>query len=405
MSVFAQIGSQCGSKITDGLNNGFIDGCILSPRDSKLDALKRRINELQEHRPDFEILFDPQYYASTIAATEIKTKLGYLETEYTSFFSGAHYRELRRDSVVEKKIENCLDFQQQELNISKFILPNICIVSDFDSASANVALSFLEIGSDVAKAKNIHKQSYLTLAIDNTCIRQTERFLDFMDDLTSGRYSAKQFYILVQTSKYNESCPWNNSDALANQMYLAYVMAENGYKTLWGYSFLSAPFLWAAGADDCAFGWFNTLRYFSLNRYRDLGMSGRRANKRYFVTKFGVPVEWTLVANTMRSESEIKLQNRFDSDNIFFNASGQEPTDSNEISQYWDSLKRIDNAIKCKKNITERVAFLKSYLDSINSTLAQKEYNAFSTAEYRQTADGLAALRKFTELAEIPFPK
>ena len=107
----------------------------------------------------------------------------------------------------------------------------------------------------------------------------------------------------------------------------------------------------------------------------------------------------------MRSESEIKLQNRFDSDNIFFNASGQEPTDSNEISQYWDSLKRIDNAIKCKKNITERVAFLKSYLDSINSTLAQKEYNAFSTAEYRQTADGLAALRKFTELAEIPFPK
>lgn len=405
MSVFAQIGSQCGSKITDGLNNGFIDGCILSPRDSKLDALKKRIDEFQEQHPDFDILFDPQYYASTVAATETKTKLGYLETEYTAFFSGAHYRELRRDSVVQKKIEKCLDFQQQELNISKFILPNICIVNDFDSASANVALSFLEIGSDVAKSKNIHKQSYLTLAIDNTCIRQTERFLDFMDDLTSGRYSAKQFYILVQSSRYNEPCPWNNPDALANQMYLAYVMAENGYKTLWGYSFLSAPFLWAAGADDCAFGWFNTLRYFSLNRYRDLGMSGRRANKRYFVAKLGVPVEWTLVANTIRPDSEIYLQNRFASDNIFFNASGQEPTDSNEISQYWDSLKRIDNAIKRKKSITERIAFLKSYLDSINSTLAREEYNAFSTAEYRQTADGLAALRKFTELAEIPFPK
>ena len=405
MSVFAQMGAQCGSKITDGLNNGFIDGCIFSPRDIKLESLKSRINEIQEIDPNFEILFDPQYYASIIAATESKTKLGYLETEYNDYFSGVHYRELRRDSAVKSKIEQCLEFQKK-LNISKYTLPNICIVNDFDSASANVALSFLEIGSEVAKSSSIHKQSYLTLAIDNTCIRQTDRFLDFMDDLTSSRYRAKKFYILVQNSKYNESCPWNNSDALANQMYLAYVMAENGYKTLWGYSFLSAPFLWAAGADDCAFGWFNTLRYFSLNRYIDLGMSGgRRANKRYFVKKFGVPVEWTLVANTMRRKSEIKLQNGLDSDKIFFNANDEEPTDSDEISQYWDSLKYINNVIKYKENISERVAFLKSYLDSINATLTQKEYNAFSTAEYQQTAKGLDALRKFTELAEIPFPK
>ena len=226
-----------------------------------------------------------------------------------------------------------------------------------------------------------------------------------MDDLTAEKYSTKQFYILVQTSKYNEACPWNNPEALANQMYLAYVMAENGYKTLWGYSFLSAPFLWAAGADDCAFGWFNTLRYYSLNRFRDLGMSGRRANKRYFSTRLGTPVEWTLVANAMQAKSEIRLQNGFASDKIFFNSTGQEPSDSDEISQYWDSLKHIDNKIKSIKKITERIAFLKSYLDSVNSTLAKKEYNTFSTAEYRQTADGLAALRAFAKLAEIPFPE
>lgn len=404
MSVFAQVGSQCGSKITDGINNGFIDGCILSPRDSKLEALKSRIEELKKNNLGFEILLDPQYYASIIAATESKTKLGYLETEYSDFFAGTHYRELRRDNAVKSKIEKCLNFQMR-LNISKYILPNICIVNDFDSASANIALSFLDIGSDVAKSYNIHKQSYLTLAVDNTCIRQTERFLDFMDDLTAEKYSTKQFYILVQTSKYNEACPWNNPEALANQMYLAYVMAENGYKTLWGYSFLSAPFLWAAGADDCAFGWFNTLRYFSLNRFRDLGMSGRRANKRYFSTRLGTPVEWTLVANAMQAKSEIRLQNGFASDKIFFNSTGQEPSDSDEISQYWDSLKHIDNKIKSIKKITERIAFLKSYLDSVNSTLAKKEYNTFSTAEYRQTADGLAALRAFAKLAEIPFPE
>ena len=404
MSVFAQVGSQCGSKITDGINNGFIDGCILSPRDSKLEALKSRIEELKKNNLGFEILLDPQYYASIIAATESKTKLGYLETEYSDFFAGTHYRELRRDSAVKSKIEKCLNFQMR-LNISKYILPNICIVNDFDSASANIALSFLDIGSDVAKSYNIHKQSYLTLAVDNTCIRQTERFLDFMDDLTAEKYSTKQFYILVQTSKYNEACPWNNPEALANQMYLAYVMAENGYKTLWGYSFLSAPFLWDAGADDCAFGWFNTLRYFSLNRFRDLGMSGRRANKRYFSTRLGTPVEWTLVANAMQAKSEIRLQNGFASDKIFFNSTGQEPSDSDEISQYWDSLKHIDNKIKSIKKITERIAFLKSYLDSVNSTLAKKEYNTFSTAEYRQTADGLAALRAFAKLAEIPFPE
>lgn len=404
MSVFAQMGPQCGSKTTDGINNGFIDGCILSPRDSKLEALRNRIDELKEIDSKFEILFDPQFYASTIAATESKTKLGYLETEYSDFFAGTHYRELRRDSAIKSRIERCLDFQKG-LGISKYILPNICIINDFDSASANIALSFLDIGSDVAKSYNIHKQSYLTLAIDNTCIRQTERFLDFMDDLTAGKYSPKQFYILVQTSKHNEACPWNNPEALANQMYLAYVMAENGYKTLWGYSFLSAPFLWAAGADDCAFGWFNTLRYFSLNRFRDLGMSGRRANKRYFSTRLGVPVEWTLVANAMQTGSGVKLHNGFASDKIFFNSSGEEPTDANEILQYWDSLKHIDNKIKSIKKITERIEFLKSYLDSINFTLAKKEYNTFSTAEYRQTADGLAALRTFAKLAEIPFPE
>ena len=367
MPVLAQHGYGAGSKIQTALENGYIDGCIFSPKDIDQDKLISAIGGVNKSKKEAAIYFDPQYYATTIAQ-EPNAKLGFLASDYTDYFSSKTLRELRREKNVSDEAAKVIRFQKDRLGLSNIIAPNILIQDGLNSASSSISKNFLEICAEKAANASAEKQTLLTLALDQSCFRRSQDLLDLVDEITGMNLNVKGFYILVETSKEDGPNPWYTPEILAGQMYLAYALSQNGYEVVFGYSFLPAPYLWAAGANSIACGWFNTLRYFSMNRFRDMSKGGRKANRRYLSSAAWLPMEWTQVQTL---NPVLNLMNKLKTDGLFTSPQGDKrPNDEDEILQYWDTLKNKEKYIRQEPSIESRTQQLLEDLKKQTVTLA-----------------------------------
>lgn len=347
MPVLAQHGFACGTKIINAIESGYINGCIFSPKDIPQEKLISTIDELKKSQKKPNLYFDPQYYATTVAQ-EPNAKLGYLISDYTDYFSNKTLRDLRREKNVFEEAAKVIEFQKEVLHLKNFIAPNVLIQEGLNSASSSISKNFLEICSEKTVNASIEKQTLLTLALDQSCFRSSQDLLDLVDEITGMDLKVKGFYILVETSKEDGPNPWFTPEILAGQMYLAYALSQNGYEVVFGYSFLPAPYLWAAGANSIGCGWFNTLRYFSMNRFKDLSKGGRKANRRYLSNASWFPLEWPHVI-------AFSMENGFTTDSLYINPQGEKrPNEEDEILQYWDTLKQKEAYILKKKTVESR---------------------------------------------------
>ena len=183
MPVLAQHGYGAGSKIQTALENGYIDGCIFSPKDIAQDKLISAIGDVKQTKKNAAVYFDPQYYATTIAQ-EPNAKLGYLASDYTNYFSSKTLGELRREKNVSSEAEKVIRFQKETLNLSNIIAPNILIQDGLNSASSSISKNFLEICAEKANEASVGGQALLTLALDQSCFRRSQDLLDLVDEIT-----------------------------------------------------------------------------------------------------------------------------------------------------------------------------------------------------------------------------
>lgn len=394
MAVLAQHGFGSGSKISEAINRGYIDGCIFSPRDLPLEKMKEKIAKLD----GTTIFFDPQYYAAMVAQ-EPEAKLGCLVSDYGAYFSGKNIRELRREKNVGEVAEKVLTFQKDNLNLANIIAPNIVIQDGLNSASSNISKTFLEICSEKSRGIGLNAETFLTLALDQSCFRDSQNLIDFVDEITGLGLEAKGFYILVETTKENGANPWFVPEILAGQMYLAYALSQNGYEVMFGYSFLPAPYLWAAGASGVASGWYNTLRYFSLNKYRDSKSMARKANRRYFSNCLWQPIEWTQVQSF---NALINLMNGFETDLLYTHPSEEKrPNETDEALQYWETLKRKEQELSKITTIEKKVEFLLNNLKQ--QTIALTNFKRIGRLPYSEETirNCQRSLSLFVDLAEL----
>ena len=67
MSLLIQHGYGKSDKIERAISEGKVRGVILSPKDETPESLKDYIRALDRITPKVSVLFDPQFYASTIS--------------------------------------------------------------------------------------------------------------------------------------------------------------------------------------------------------------------------------------------------------------------------------------------------------------------------------------------------
>ena len=87
MRLYAQHGAAQGDKTVRGIEFGYPDGVIYSPRDIGAAQLRAHLAQVAEINPEAEQFFDPQYYAA-YNVTDPEARWGCLATceDYEAYF-------------------------------------------------------------------------------------------------------------------------------------------------------------------------------------------------------------------------------------------------------------------------------------------------------------------------------
>lgn len=347
MSLYAQHGYGKSDKIQKGIEDGSIDGVILSPKSEKPENLYGFIKELKQNQ-DVDILIDPQLYILAYDGADIIGKLN----EYEFFISDSiSKKHLSIPSNIDDIVDRYFDFQIN-MNLDRIIAPSI-LIENFDSRLSQIALTI----ANAAMKKGDGQQILQSLCISENAFSDLTQVQDFLDIISL--FNVKGFYIIIDRENADNPNIINDT-ILTNIMYFMYNLSYiNEFEIILGFSdFIGIP-IYCTGINTIATGWFNTLRRFSSTDLISRG-GGRRANKRYFSNKI---LNSLLILPEINELSESRKLNKILSnskyDSIMYNdLSGSQWLDTINCLHNWYTMKSILNNIDNKNSIEQKVDYM-----------------------------------------------
>lgn len=272
MHVYAQQGYGKTDKIETGLRAGHLSGVILSPRDESPDNIRAYAEKLRQEFADrATILFDPQFYATTISPA----RDGYLRA-YSYFEPGLTRGSFISHADIHRYVENTLTYQTT-LPTDRIIAPTI-LFADFRDPWSQIALSMAQEAITVHDQHGNTPPLLLSLVIDESALRNRDALDEFLDVITA--WDVAGVYLIVRSSDPSYPAAVDET-SLANLLYLVYVLGTiNDFEVICGYSDVVGILEHSVGAKSTGTGWSNNLRQFSLARFQP-ATGGRRARARY----------------------------------------------------------------------------------------------------------------------------
>jgi hypothetical protein len=401
MKLYSQNGFGEGTKVIEGLQNGYIDGAIISPKDIAPSQLEKRAAQYKDAKKDAELFFDPQYYAS-IGLEGDGNRLGHLLEEYNEYFTLRRRSALERESAVKSALEAALKYQMSMPFLDAVIAPNILISKSLDSVEALISKNFIRLAPEVYHDLGGKKPLLVTLAVSREALDKDD-FLEFANEITALDNPPAGFYILLGARNTEDRSEIFNSKILAYWMFLNYSLAVvNGFKVINGFSDLASPILAAAGASGGATGWWSNLRTFSLSRFEAAMSGGRLPTPRYLSAKLLNRITFSEFDQVRRSVPAVV--NGLPSDQEYpAGERGSEPYRNKEVLQTWDTLKDICaklSSVETKESLTKLLQAVhgaeESY-DKIKSIGIQLEPKSGS-----EHLDAIGeSIKRFSTLAEL----
>lgn len=333
MRIFAQDGFGPADKLRRGIEEGILDGVILSPRYSSPERMAQRIGELRGL--GCFLALDPEFYATDFISHP-NPNLGALED--WAYFRRPRRPELISGAAIPSLIEDSLN-GQIALGLDHLVAPNV-YVRQADSIDAAVALNFLNSVKPIANQLGEHRV-YGTIAIHRDAFLSGDGFRDIFDSLTGLNSPPDGYYLIVGSREQQSTGKYIRSDlshpvVIAGWMYANYVLSLNGADVINGYSFLLSPLLCLCGASAVAGGWSSGLRKFCIDRYVRSQQRGNAPNIRYLSKPLMSYVLQTSIDAFQAVEPRVANQNRFD--DIY---AEREPTRTEEALQAWDALREL----------------------------------------------------------------
>jgi hypothetical protein len=403
MKLLAQHGASTGEKTVRGLERGYFDGAIYSPRDITADKLRDQLLDMAKINPDAELLFDPQYYAGHNVSSP-EARLSRLESceEYGRYFRQRRRRELETGDTVLEDITACLRFQS-ELDLTGLIGPNILISRSFDSIEASIAKNFIRLTGRTAAGLKLRKPVYATLAISREALLDKNELMDFLADVTLLDPPPYGFYVLVASRNADARSDIFNADVIAGWLFVNYTLSINGYSVINGYSDLLTPFLGVAGAAAGATGWWSNLRTFSLDRF--LPAAGGRLPIQRYLSKLLLNRITFFELHQLR-EMYPAVLNGIETDNLYPVDKGSEPNRPDEVLQTWEAIKSLNedlvngdtkNGLRLCRRAIHRANTAYDNVEAVVPGLDPKSNRDHLSALFE-------GLRLFAQLAELEGP-
>lgn len=272
MNLLAQHGYAKSAKIDTALDRCHIQGVILGPRDESPEAMHSYAEGVRARFPKAEILFDPQFYASTV----LPAREGHLP-EYKAYYSGGLTRKnFLSTKHLEDYVSKTLDYQLH-MPVSKVLSPTVTF-DDFNDPWSQVALSLAQASVEYHTGLKNPPLLLLSFVIGESAFRHFDAMAEFLDLVSS--LEPHGFYLVIKrsTPQYSQQM---DERVLENILYMTYVLSTiNDFHVVFGYTDIVGLFLQAVGADATACGWHNSLRQFSLARFMPAA-GGRTPRPRY----------------------------------------------------------------------------------------------------------------------------
>lgn len=401
MKLFGQHGFGDGKKIRQGIDSGFIDGVIYSPKDIARDKLKKDLDELASSKPGAERLFDPQFYATLVADTP-NSRCGSLMIDYGDYFAARRRGQLESEARVIDELRRTLQFTKT-LNISSVIAPGVLIPRSVDSIEAVIAKNFIRNAVETAESVGEGRPLLATLAIGSEALKRHQELMEFIGDITLLDNPPSGFYVLVGTSTSDGRTEIYNDDTIAGWLFLNHTLALNGFRVVNGYSDAMTPFLGACGASAGATGWWTNLRHFGLGRFSPDSSGGRLPTPRYLSCSMLNRITFDELERLRGSVPDIL--NGLESDALYPEENGSEPERNQEVLQTWDAISELNRRIVTDGDVEASLHASHEKLEIADALYLEVEAAAFSPLEPKSNRSHLEPLRegllKFAELAEL----
>ena len=348
MKLYAQQGHGTGEKINDGLERGWIDGAILSPKDNRLEKIESHLAHIQTNYPNADRMFDPQFYVTLLALVD-GARLGKLTGEDYPYFEARRRGQLESENQIRHDLEAVLRFQAN-LAVTHVIAPNIVIPQAFNSAEAVIAKNFVRNTRSIWSGVGDDRPVYATLAIGADALRDRQELEEFLTDITLLDEPLDGFYLLIRQESSAATEQLIDSRSLAGWMLLNYSLKLNGFEVVNGFSDILTPFLCAAGGDAGATGWYSNLKCFALDRFEPAIPGGQQPIPRYL--SYGL-------LNSIRFDELQRLRgrlpdvlNNLESDFFYRESNGSRPDNrTEEMLQTWDAIGHLNGQLTEGDNV------------------------------------------------------
>jgi hypothetical protein len=400
MQLLAQHGYGNGDKIERGLEEDLLDGVIFGAKDISPDKLVSTLERLEENQPNSVRLFDPQFYASLIAA-QPGARLGYLVGEGSHpYFEARRRRDLERDEQVVEDIINVLN-HQLALPVTALIAPNIVIRRSFDSIEGTIAKTFLRCAANEVEIDD-GRPLYATLAVSATALSDKIEMQNFLQEITELENPPDGFYLLLEKPDSSIISPLTEPDVLSRWMLMSHTLKLNGFQIINGYTDALSPYLAAAGSDAVATGWYNTQKCFSLKKFEPVSDFARRPVPRYMSAALLKSIRYTELHDLRDLFPEV--MNDLPQDNSYDPDEGSAPdSPTSEALQNWEGIKAMSMHAE-EGDVYASLKNCRGALDDAEEIYARiQEFGL--TMRDRSSAAHINAIREeldaFEELAEL----
>lgn len=254
MTFVVQHGYGKSDKIEFVANLAPVSSVVLSPTDEEPGTMQLTVSKLKELgiRP----LLDPQTYLYT-AGVDLA---GRCHPEHGLNFSTIRWSQSPRE--VERAIE-AVGAANNHVGIETIIAPSI-LQTSFEDIWTPLGIQYARAASEAWPDKDV----YATAVFEEMAFGGWEQINDYLDEITTINVTG--FYLLTnhRSAAAYPATGWD-PDRLANAMRMIYTLTEiNDYELLWGYSDIEGLLGIAAGATGSATGWHNSLRRFSVDKWR-----------------------------------------------------------------------------------------------------------------------------------------
>ena len=264
MTILVQHGYGKSDKIERGIEDGSIQGVILSPRDEQATNLADFLDSLPNN---VERLVDPQLYVGTI----LNARDGKL-SQYRHYAENLTPASFSLGAIGEF-VRNTLDWQD-DLNVSAVVSPTV-IVDAFSNRWAQIAMM---LAQETVNQHSSRNPLLVSLVIGEEALREVRLVDAWLDELT--QLDVNGFYLVVRRSLEDYRQQYD-PDILASLLRVCYSLAEvNEYRVFVGYSDMVTLLLHAVGVTGTGAGWYSNLRQFGLRRFQPV-TGGRQPRSRY----------------------------------------------------------------------------------------------------------------------------